>query len=227
MKHGVPSVPSWTEWLTKPMHSSSFLPSGSKVGLDPALITVADYTTLAPALTSAGVELVPIRENLVDVAWEAEAKEKSGGKEGKPARPKNEVFVLDVKYAGEGAKSKIERVRKEMEKDDVFGGDAKAKSGDKRCWGVVLTQLDEIACACACPAAAVARLISLAFRASQPPWLGHILQPRLLLLACSPDRLVLQAHALHRYRPGAAEDVRLPQRTRRPCRALRQLDWIP
>lgn len=147
MKHGVPSVPSWTEWLTKPTHSSSLLPSGSKVGLDPALITIADYTTLAPGLTSAGVELVPIRENLVDVAWEAEAKEKSGGKEGKPQRPKNEVFVLEEKYAGEGAKSKIERVRKEMEKDDVFGGDATAKGGDKRCWGVVLTQLDEIACA--------------------------------------------------------------------------------
>ncbi|GAA6030782.1 hypothetical protein JCM8097_008874 [Rhodosporidiobolus ruineniae] len=132
MKWGSPSVPSWTEWLSSPSHSSSFLPRGSRIGLDPSLITVRDYETLSPSLSAAGVELVPIGENLVDAVWED-----------RPARPKNEVFVLGEEFAGESAKSKIERVRKEMEKEDIFGGDKKAQG--KRCWGVVLSQLDEIA----------------------------------------------------------------------------------
>ncbi|GAA5914813.1 hypothetical protein JCM6882_007280 [Rhodosporidiobolus microsporus] len=134
MAHGAPLVPSWTEWLSSPSHSSSLLPRGSRVGLDPALITVADYTALAPALQAAGVELVPLKgENLVDAVWGAE----------RPQRPKNEVFVLEDKYAGESAKSKIARVRKELEREEVWGGDKKAAG--KRCWGVVLSQLDEIA----------------------------------------------------------------------------------
>ncbi|BGP42998.1 hypothetical protein JCM10449v2_007013 [Rhodotorula kratochvilovae] len=145
MKHGVPAVPSWTEWLTTPSHSSTLLPRGARIGLDPALVTIADYSALAPALQSAGVELVPVRENLVDVVWEAEERAASAGERGKPARPCEEVFVLEEKFAGESARSKIERVRKELEKQEVFGGDAKAKSGDKRCWGLVISQLDEIA----------------------------------------------------------------------------------
>ncbi|GAA5857392.1 hypothetical protein JCM9279_004708 [Rhodotorula babjevae] len=145
MKHGVPSVPSWTEWLTTPAHSSAALPRGARIGLDPALIAVADYTTLAPALATAGVELVPVRDNLVDIVWDVEARDNSGGSHGKPDRPKEPVFVLGDEHAGEGARSKIARVRAELDKQDVFGGDAKAKTGDKRCWGLVVTQLDEIA----------------------------------------------------------------------------------
>ncbi|GAA6018152.1 hypothetical protein JCM10207_006095 [Rhodosporidiobolus poonsookiae] len=133
MKHGAPSVPSWTEWLTTPSHSSALLPRGSRIGLDPALLPISDYTTLAPSLQSAGVELVPIRANLVDAVWSD-----------RPERPKEEVFVLEERYTGEGARSKIERVRREMEKsEEVWGGDAKGRG--KRCWGVVLSQLDEIA----------------------------------------------------------------------------------
>ncbi|POY74768.1 hypothetical protein BMF94_2244 [Rhodotorula taiwanensis] len=143
MKHGVPDVPSWTEWLTTPSHSASFLPAGSRIGLDPALITVADYTKLAPPLETAKVELVPIRENLVDLAWDAA---EPGTK---PARPRNEVFRLEDKYAGQSAKDKIAKVREELQKKDVFGGDKKAEAvggeEEKRCWGLVLTQLDEIA----------------------------------------------------------------------------------
>lgn len=147
MKHGAPSVPSWTEWLSTPSHSAQLLPRGSRVGLDPALIAVADYTALAPALATAGVELVPVRDNLVDAVWDAEERAASAGQRGKPTRPREDVFVLGEEFAGEGARSKIERVRKELDKPDVFGGDAKAKTGDKRCWGLVVTQLDEIACA--------------------------------------------------------------------------------
>ncbi|BGP19534.1 hypothetical protein JCM10213v2_007629 [Rhodosporidiobolus nylandii] len=132
MAHGAPSVPSWTEWLSSPAHSSSLLPRGSKVGLDPQLLAISDYTSLAPSLASSGVELVPVRENLVDAVWEDQ-----------PKRPREEVFVLGEEFAGESAKSKIERVRKELAKEEVFGGDSKAKG--KKCWGAVFSQLDEIA----------------------------------------------------------------------------------
>ncbi|GAA5853198.1 hypothetical protein JCM8547_000238 [Rhodosporidiobolus lusitaniae] len=132
--HGTLSVPSWTEWLSTPSHSSSLLPRGSRVGLDPSLITIADYTTLSPALAAAGVELVPVRENLVDLVW---------GRE-RPKRPRNEVEVLGEEFAGEAAKSKIERVRKELGNEEkVWGGDKKGRG--KRCWGAVFSQLDEIA----------------------------------------------------------------------------------
>lgn len=144
MKHGAPDVPSWTDWLTTPSHSASALPAGSRVGLDPALITVADYTKLAPPLELAQIELVPIRENLVDRAWD----QCEPGT--RPARPKNEVVVHDERFAGESAASKIQRVRDLMKKPEVFGGDKKATAApgqdEKRCWGLVLTQLDEIAC---------------------------------------------------------------------------------
>ncbi|GAA5865202.1 hypothetical protein JCM3774_002169 [Rhodotorula dairenensis] len=142
MKHGVPDVPSWTEWLTNPSHSSAFLPSGSRIGLDPSLITVADYTKLAPALEQAKVELVPIRENLVDRAWDHV---EPGTR---PARPRNEVSRLADDFAGEKARKKLERVRAELQKKEAFGGDKKAEvvgGAEKRCWGLVLTQLDEIA----------------------------------------------------------------------------------
>ncbi|GAA5979602.1 hypothetical protein JCM11641_007883 [Rhodosporidiobolus odoratus] len=132
MKHGAPSVPSWTEWLGSPTHSSAVLPQGSRVGFDPALMTVGDYAALAPALTTAGVEIVPVRENLVDAVWEDQ-----------PKRPREEVIVLGEEFAGESAKSKIARVRKELEKEGVWGGDKRGVG--KRCWGAVFSQLDEIA----------------------------------------------------------------------------------
>lgn len=141
--HGAPGVPSWTDWLTTPSHSSSLLPRGSRVGLDPALLSIADYTALSPALHTAGVELVPIRENLVDSVWEKGQGEVISEGGARPQRPKNEVFVLEDKYAGESAKAKIARVRKDLEKEGVFGSDKRAVG--KRCWGVVLSQLDEIA----------------------------------------------------------------------------------
>lgn len=234
MKHGVPDVPSWTEWLSNPTHSSAFLPSGSRVGLDPSLITVADYTKLAPALEQARVELVPIRENLVDRAWD----EVEPGT--RPARPRNPVFRLEDDFAGESAKKKLERVRAELQKKEVFGGDKKAEvvggAAAKRCWGLVLTQLDEIACesrVCPLTSRAIVGKVcrtgladpSHSFadlrcssptmfdcaRDLEPPRVRHPLQPRLFRLARPPDRLCVEAHLVHRPRPSPAADVRLPE----------------
>lgn len=103
-------------------HLCSLDPS-SRIGLDPTLLSVADFSNIKPTLTD-GRELIPIAENLVDLVWENE----------RPARPSEDVFVLDEKYAGVGVKEKIENVREELKKrkEDVKG--------------LVVSMLDEICC---------------------------------------------------------------------------------
>ncbi|GAA5993942.1 hypothetical protein JCM5350_005074 [Sporobolomyces pararoseus] len=132
-KQGLPDVPSWTEYLSTASHSSKLFPSGSKLGLDPNLLSITEYNTLLPALEQRGISLVPIEENLIDQVW---------GKE-QPQRPKEPVFVLEEKYAGESSQKKIERVRKELTKENIFKTDS--KNVGKKCWGIIVSQLDEIA----------------------------------------------------------------------------------
>lgn len=60
-------------------------------------------------------------KNLVDPVWGA----------ARPARPKNAVYALDVKYAGRGHSEKLGHVRQELEKQ-------KARA-------LVVTMLDEVA----------------------------------------------------------------------------------
>jgi Xaa-Pro aminopeptidase len=68
-----------------------------------------------------GAELKPVSENLVDSVWGTS----------KPARPNEKVIVLDVEYAGKKFESKIEDLRKELDK--------------KKSVGIVISMLDEIA----------------------------------------------------------------------------------
>jgi len=133
LKQGLPNVPSWTEYLSTPSHSSKLFPSGSKLGLDPSLLSIVEYNSLLPSLEQRGISLVPIENNLVDEIWEDQ-----------PERPKEEVFMLEEKYTGESSQKKIERVRKELGKEDVFKSDS--KNLGKKCWGMIVSQLDEIAC---------------------------------------------------------------------------------
>ncbi|GAA5901184.1 aminopeptidase P [Sporobolomyces salmoneus] len=132
-KQGLPNVPSWTEFLSTSSHSSKLFPSGSRLGLDPNLLSITEYNSLLPSLELRGISLVPIEENLVDQVWGEE----------RPKRPKEEVFRLEEKFAGESAERKIERVRARLRKDDVFKADS--KSVGKKCWGMIISQLDEIA----------------------------------------------------------------------------------
>ncbi|GAA5939086.1 aminopeptidase P family protein [Sporobolomyces koalae] len=131
-KQGLPDVPSWTEYLSTASHSSKLFPHGSRLGLDPNLLSITEYNSLLPQLERRGIALVPIEQNLVDEIWTDQ-----------PARPKEPVFVLDDKYAGESAQSKIDRVRAALSKQDLFKTDS--KNSDKKCWGMIVSQLDEIA----------------------------------------------------------------------------------
>lgn len=98
------------------------MPSRSRIGLDPNVLSFQEATNLDKALREAkrDVVLVPVIENLVDQVWSD-----------KPARPNDIIFRLDDKYTGASVPSKLQRVREQL-----------AKNGSP---GTVVTQLDEVA----------------------------------------------------------------------------------
>ncbi|KAG2058192.1 Creatinase/aminopeptidase [Suillus hirtellus] len=115
MKQGLPDVPTWQEFLSK------HLEQGTRIGIDPTLISAADAESLKKSLEPRGSVLVSLQQNPVDVVW---------GKD-RPPCPHNSVFPLDVKYAGETSQSKLQRLREEITK--------------KKAAASVVTLLDEVA----------------------------------------------------------------------------------
>ena len=111
---GSPGVPSWQEWTVRN------LKPGETLGLDSPLITHRDYAKLEKELAAKSVRLRPIAANLVDAIWQD-----------RPAAPAGRVTVLGKKYAGESARSKLDRLRQKM---TLEGVDAH-----------VLSQLDSVA----------------------------------------------------------------------------------
>ncbi|OAX39695.1 Creatinase/aminopeptidase [Rhizopogon vinicolor AM-OR11-026] len=115
MKQGLPDVPTWQEFLSK------HLEQGTRIGIDPTLISAADAESLQMSLEPRNSELVSLQQNPVDIVW---------GKD-RPIRPRNKVFPLDVKYAGETFQSKLGRLREEIQKKNAVAS--------------VVTLLDEVA----------------------------------------------------------------------------------
>ncbi|KAG2104416.1 peptidase M24, structural domain-containing protein [Suillus discolor] len=116
MKQGLPDVPTWQEFLFK------HLEQGTRIGIDPTLISAAEAESLKKSLEPRGSVLVSLQQNPVDVVW---------GKD-RPPCPHNSVFPLDVKYAaGETSQSKLQRLREEITK--------------KKAVAAVVTLLDEVA----------------------------------------------------------------------------------
>ncbi|ORX69797.1 Creatinase/aminopeptidase [Linderina pennispora] len=116
MKRGLPGVPTWEEYLT------SHLPAGTRVGIDPTLLSAATGNELKAALNKNGSgDLVAIPDNLVDIVWGND----------RPARSTNKAFVHDIQYSGEARADKVQRVRAELDKLGVDG--------------LVVAALDEIA----------------------------------------------------------------------------------
>ncbi|CUA75485.1 X-Pro aminopeptidase [Rhizoctonia solani] len=114
MKQGLPGVPTWQEFLAKK------LPEGTKIGIDPTLISVSDATTLRTTLTPRNSTLVPIAANLVDKIWAS-----------RPPRPSKPIHPLSLKYAGASAADKLSALRTKL-----------ARAGAA---GVVISLLDEVA----------------------------------------------------------------------------------
>ncbi|XP_022902257.1 xaa-Pro aminopeptidase ApepP [Onthophagus taurus] len=114
MKEGIPSTPTQGTWLSKN------LPSGSRVGADPYLLSYNKWMPLKNQLESAGHKLIPITTNLIDLLWT----------DRKPM-PSAEVKPLPNKYTGKTIQEKLKLVQQQMV--------------DKNASYLVLTSLDEVA----------------------------------------------------------------------------------
>lgn len=101
-------------WLSKT------LPIGSRVGVDPRIITYQDWTPLKTQLELAGHKLVPISQNLIDLIWKD-----------RPKTPCNPVKPLPIQYSGKAVAAKLADVRQHMK--------------EKNASVLVITALDEIA----------------------------------------------------------------------------------
>lgn len=99
---------------------SKTLPVGSRVGVDPRIITYEDWVPLRNQLESAGHKLVPIPQNLIDTIWKE-----------KPKTPCNPVKPLPLQYSGKSVAKKLADVRQHMK--------------EKNASVLVVTALDEIA----------------------------------------------------------------------------------
>ncbi|NWR61295.1 XPP1 aminopeptidase, partial [Bucorvus abyssinicus] len=114
MKMGLKDTPTQEDWLV------SVLPEGSKVGVDPFIIPADQWKRMSKALRSAGHDLVPVKENLIDTIWTD-----------CPPRPCKPLITLDLSYTGVSWRDKIVALRSKMAERKVL-------------WFVV-TALDEVA----------------------------------------------------------------------------------
>lgn len=113
MKDGLPETPSTTDWLIANMSA------GSTLGINGMLVSVDDAAALRSRLAAAYIKL-DTTFNPIDEVWAD-----------RPALPDGKAFVHDVKYSGETAQSRMQRVLAETRK---AGADS-----------YVVSPLDEIA----------------------------------------------------------------------------------
>ena len=103
MYDGKPETPAIIDYLC------SALPDGSTVGIDGMLFSAEAAGNMRAALARHGIDL-RVDFNPIDEVWTD-----------RPALPKDEVFVHDVKYAGEDAATKMSKV---LEETRLQGADA-------------------------------------------------------------------------------------------------------
>jgi Xaa-Pro aminopeptidase len=88
-----------TQWI------ETQLPVNAKLGYSPWLHTIDGAERLAKACAAAGAMLVPVNDNPVDAIWSE-----------RPRPPLGMVIAHDLRFAGEAASAKLERVRAAMQK---------------------------------------------------------------------------------------------------------------
>lgn len=113
-KIGVAGQPVFQEFLVQ------HLQPGDKIGIDPRVILKTSADKMQGFFGKHHIEVVYLESNLIDQIWEAQ-----------PAFPKGPVMLWPEKYAGESVETKLQHIRKQMEKE---GADA-----------LVLSALDQIA----------------------------------------------------------------------------------
>ena len=98
MKMGEPGVPAMTDYLDE------ILKEGNVLGFDGRTVSIGEGQMYAD-IAAKNQATVVYSEDLIDEVWED-----------RPPFSTEPAFILDVKYAGETAASKLERVREEMKK---------------------------------------------------------------------------------------------------------------
>jgi len=101
MKDGLPETPSQADWLISQLGSGH-------VGVDPWLMGAKAWSALSEKLESAGIQLVPVETNLVDIAWSQDSSHPQ------PPRPDNQVFPLEIQFTGSPWQEKVGKVREMM-----------------------------------------------------------------------------------------------------------------
>ena len=115
MKEGLSGVPTKAEWLERN------LDVGAVVGVDPFLIPSSQYSTLKASLDKAGMRLVAVEKNLVDVVWGSE----------QPPYPDNPVYPLGLEFCGKPWEEKV--------------ADARVSMIKAKCSALILSALDDVA----------------------------------------------------------------------------------
>lgn len=98
-RQGLPDVPDMVEWL------GDVLENGGNVAIDSSLFSINGTESLRQGFSEKGLNLFLLDNDPFDAIWE-----------GRPSLPGNPVNVYSVDYAGEGACSKIIRIREEIMK---------------------------------------------------------------------------------------------------------------
>ena len=101
MKDGLSETPSQADWLISQLGSGH-------VGVDPWLMGAKAWSALSEKLESAGIQLVPVETNLVDIAWSQDSSHPQ------PPRPDNQVFPLEIQFTGSPWQEKVGKVREMM-----------------------------------------------------------------------------------------------------------------
>lgn len=135
LKQGVEGYPSWQQWTIdevlqeiKEQKEDGIVGNNetASIGVDPRLISYSVGTDLKEKCYNKNIKFVTImEENLVD---EVMKKEKYTVPDDGESR---DIFIHELKYAGESTKDKLERVRKFMAENNMFS--------------IVISSLDEIA----------------------------------------------------------------------------------
>lgn len=97
------------------------LPIGSKVGVDPLMMSYRMWNTINTDLSANDCSLFPVRANLIDRIWTEQ-----------PSRTSEKCHSLAQEFAGQTIAEKAESVRTQM--------------ANRSCAALVVTALDEVAC---------------------------------------------------------------------------------
>ncbi|ORY29687.1 peptidase M24, structural domain-containing protein [Naematelia encephala] len=89
-------VGGWTSWVIDQA------PEGSRIGIDPKLISLSVVKTLQGRLASSSTKLVPLQSNLVDKTYDA------------PTRSLGPLIPHSIEFSGEDTPSKLNRTRKAL-----------------------------------------------------------------------------------------------------------------